>query len=331
MNNFICTAALEKMALRIAAPIPDERAAQRYAALSRHALLNDPRTALPAEPEDLECAPAWALHATAEGRPLHIFCAEPELVAELRRGARALRDAWLEWRELRRIAPSNEDTRENMIARFAEDLFAKLDRMPLSVACEKARWISSERRRRKRAARADEQLFAPQEIYAAPGRVWRRVVSTAELSRIGSEMHNCLAARSGRHNHYARRLAADTARYWVLRDERGAALAVVMLNAPEPRLLEARAPRNAPISRSDPAFRILLDACGIVLPPPRITRRTAPLIEEVAMRLRNGPARAPTNRDPARRDLTHEEFRAIFLGLDRALERDAPIRRLPAR
>jgi hypothetical protein len=319
MNNFICTAALEKMALRVAAPIPDRRAAQRYGALARHALLTDPRTALPASPEDLDCAPAWALKAAAEGRALHVFCPDPDLVSELRRGARALRDAWLEWRDLARAAAAPNDTladtREDMVARFAGELFAKLERMPLDIACEKARWVSGERRRRKRAIRAEEKLFPIEEIFAAPGRVWRRVVSTAELAAIGSEMRNCLAARSGRHLYYARRLAADSARFWVLRDERGAVLAAVMLNAPEPRLLEAHGPRNSPINRSDPAFCALLDARGVVLPPPRTARRhvSAPLVEQVAMRLRDNGARAPL-----RRELNDQAFRDLWLGIDRA-------------
>jgi hypothetical protein len=91
--------------------------------------------------------------------------------------------------------------------------------------------------------------------------------------------------------------------------------------------LEAHGPRNSPINRSDPAFCALLDARGVVLPPPRTARRhaSAPLTEEVALRLLRDGARPPL-----RRELNERAFREIWLGLDRARGAPAPIPRLPA-
>jgi hypothetical protein len=146
------------------------------------------------------------------------------------------------------------------VTAYVSDLFFKIGRMPLEVVAEKARWVARERRKRLRATKAARQLFAPEEICAAPGRTWRRVTSVAELAQLGSELRNCLAARSGRHGEYARQMSVNFASFWALRDEAGAALAAAMIRVSDKRLMETGGPRNARLTRDDPYLDVLIKA-----------------------------------------------------------------------
>ena len=95
-----------------------------------------------------------------------------------------------------------------------------------------------------------------------PGRTWHRIVSLAELWQVGREFHNCLARTSRYIGAYGRRLRDGDAQFWVLRDQTGRGLIVVMVCMLEKRMSEARLPRNGGVHPDDPDLVRLGEAKG---------------------------------------------------------------------
>jgi hypothetical protein len=224
---------------------------------------------------------------------------------QARRHARLVRDALSERDDLKALKPPLPP-RTEMTLRFAEEWAAKMSRMSYDALLEKARYIMAERKARLRAERDAQNLFPPQDIDASPGRVWRRIVSVAELRRAGRDLRNCLAGPSGQRHGYVQRLRDDVTRFWALHDETRIARAVLAVDAASAAVKEARGFRNAPFALEGADFAALAAAGAARAPTPperprlqpqrralaqdeNIRRRTAELLGTFILMRRDGP------------------------------------------
>lgn len=258
MTYLIDPASVLSLSARIAKPIPDAQLRARFADLLAQAFFADPACARLATPE--ECARA------AQTGACHAFDPPRIIVNRARRDARAVRDALQELADLR-AKPAPLKAREILSARFAEEFRRKASRMSYAALIEKAKYLVAERRTRLKTERDETPLFPPSYVAATMRREWRRVISVAELRKVGADLHNCLGGRSGHHRTYARRLSEDSARFWALYEPDGKACAAVMADSNNGRVLEARIVRNAPLDRKDPDYIALLET-GLCKPPP---------------------------------------------------------------
>lgn len=266
MANYLETAAPEHLARRVSGRIRSGDVRRRFTRLAAQTLRADSRNARRLTLKQAIAAPDWARRALAEGKEVHVFEPCAQMVKELRATASALRAAENERDHLRIVPIHLLDAREVQTSIMAEELFGKIHRMSFATIDLKARCIARERRRRMRLARNSKRLFANEEIFAAPGRVWRRVVSISDLSEVGRQLRNCLAGSSDRHAAYARALREDYARFWVLRDENDAALAAVMIDVGLNKIAEAGGPGNAKLGHDDPVVLALVRARALVVP-----------------------------------------------------------------
>jgi len=255
MSNFIDTGTIALAVRAAARPIPHPGAKARFVKVATAALIADPRCAQPASPAALATSPDWARAAAQKGLAVSVFSADPMVMKALRASARALRDAWSELGDLRAMQTLTNEAAITL--RFVEELFAKIDRMSLEIIAEKARWVAARRQVRLRALKNETALFEPSIIAAESGQYWRRVISIADLGRVGAAMNNCLSASSPSHGSYARQLARDSARFWVLETTDGACLAVAMYDVPSGKIREVRGPRNAPFPSEARAYQAL--------------------------------------------------------------------------
>lgn len=262
-NNFVDTNAIDVYARRVASKIPLPAPRERFARVSFDILHDDPRNARPLEALELADAPDWALRDHLLGRAVHAFEPHPESVAPLKYVARALKDTCAELDHFASLPRRALSPRDRVIRQLAKEFVAKISRMSYQAIAEKAGYFRAERLRRLQRLRIDEVLFAREEIFTAPGRCWRRIVSVGELAALGRELSNCLAESSRQHAGFARRLRADRARFWVLRDHSGAGLMAVMTDPVTGRILEARGPRNAHVRHNDSDIAVLIQARGL--------------------------------------------------------------------
>jgi hypothetical protein len=259
-NNFTDASAIDDIARRLAARIPLAPPRMRSARLFTESLRADPRCARALSRTEAKLAPDWARRAFRDGAPVAAFEPHPEAVADLRRIARNIKEACAEFAYLSTAPKEELSTRDVVIRQLAGEFVAKMERMPLDVVAEKARFFARERAQRLKEAKANKPLFDAESVFAAPGRIWRRIVSVGELSSLGREFGNCLAKATRHHLSYARRLKLDQARFWVLRDETGAGRIVAMVETVSGRLVEARGVRNASTPLDHPDLLALLRA-----------------------------------------------------------------------
>ena len=261
-SNFVDEGRIRAYARRVAARIPASAARDRFVRVTLDVLRADPRNARPLEPIEWAEAPDWALREHMSGRAVHAFAPNRDAVAPLRSAAGALKEtcaelAFYEGAPKRTLTP-----RDRVIWQLAREFLSKIQRMSFDAIAEKAERFKAERGRRLAALRDDEILFVREEIYTAPGRGWRRVCSVGELSNLGIELGNCLERTSRQHPGFARRLRADTARFWVLRDTNGVALMAAMTCPVTGRIIDVRGPRNVGVAPDNADLSSLIEARG---------------------------------------------------------------------
>ncbi len=259
-NNFVDVSPISAYARRVASRIPLAPARERFMRVSFEVLHDDPRNARPIEALELAHAPDWALREHLCGRAIHVFEPHPEAVGPMKYVARALKDTCAEIEHYASMPRKMLTARDRVIWLLAKEFVTKISRMSFEAIAEKASYFREERLRRLARLRVDEVLFDREEVFTAPGRSWRRIVSIGELAALGRELSNCLAESSRQHSNYARRLRSDKARFWVLRDHAGAALLAVMIDTVTGRIREARGPRNAHVRHDDGDIAVLIQA-----------------------------------------------------------------------
>lgn len=257
MPNVLDSAPIDALTRKMAAKIPHQGAAARFAKLAFEEMLNEKRNFRAARPDELSSAAAWARREIEAGREVAVFELNRAVVARLRRTARALADTCA---ELDHIVTIREglSARQHAIHHAAAEFIAKIDRASFEIVAARAGVFARERRRRLDEEKATLILFADAEIYAAPGRVWRRIVSVSALWAVGREFRNCLARRTI--NGYGTRLRNGSAEFWVLRDQTGKGLMVAMACGFLGRITEVRGPCNRPVSSDDPDLAHLAEA-----------------------------------------------------------------------
>lgn len=269
MPHLIDAQPVREASAKIAALIPDPAARRRFQSLLIGRLFEDEECARPLLLEELAlCADRVIAHASEA--PLMAFDPPRAKILQARRHARILRDALLERDDLRALKPPLQP-RIDMTLRIAEEWTLKMQRMSYDALLEKARYLLSERRVRLRAERDEQPLFPPQEIAASPGRTWQRIVSVADLRRVGRDLRNCLAGPSGQRHGYVQRLREDITRFWALHDGTRIARAVLAVDTKSGAVKEARSFRNAPFVLDGADFSALVVA-GLCMAPPSIDR-----------------------------------------------------------
>jgi len=250
MPNVLDAAPIDTLARRMAAKIPNQGAAIRFAKLAFEEMLRNRWNFRPALPGELASAAAWARREQEGGGQVVVFLPDRAGLTRLRRIARALADTCLEIDHVERSLAPGPAPRPRALHLAAIEFIAKIDRASFDIVATKARLFARERKRRLDEQRATLILFADEEIFAAPGRVWRRVVSVCDLWALGREFRNCLARRSI--GGYARRLSDGSAQFWVLRDQTGKGLIIAMVCMDLQRVVEARGPFNRTVDADDP-------------------------------------------------------------------------------
>lgn len=263
-HNILDAAPIDAMARRMAAKIPLEGPAARIARLIFEYLSADLRNFRNATAVELLTAEPWARREIAAGRPVLVFASNRASAARVRRFAEAVRDTCAEVDHLTALEPITP--REEELKRAAADFIAKLDRASFETIELKARMFARGYTRRQEDKRAARRLCADEEVFSSPGRVWRRITSVADLWGVGKEFGNCLTRASRHGGGFSRRMTEGDAQFWVLRDQNGKGLMVVMIYMLERRIAEARGPRNAPVFADDPDLAALARAKGFKAP-----------------------------------------------------------------
>lgn len=290
----------ESLAKRLCARIPHSAARKRFTKLLLQEFLSDATCARPLTPEEAEAAPDWVRRKCARGQTVSAFVCSDAMQRRTKAHLRLLRAAIAELAYLDSLPLSETGGAEAALRAQAEDFFQKIARMNYCDIVAKARTLARARTRRQKFARDSRRRFPSHEIYAAPGRVWARIVSVAELGLVGVELRNCLSPGSGRHARYASLLRLDAARFWVLRDHAGTAIAAVMVSVEAQRIVECGARSNARIPRDDPDLAVLVRALGLAeraatfLEPPDLPMAGGVVNLEAVRRLLVGGEPPPT-------------------------------------
>lgn len=287
MPNVLSTVPIGELAERLAAAIPHPAAAARFAKMARDQLFNDERNYRPLTARELKRAPDWAKQAVEDGATVDKFVANRSAVARLRRVAKRLGAI---------CADIDRHTHTNpapAVMPVLREFIVKLDRASFETVERKVLMFEFEREEREAQEIVDKPLYPAVEIYASPGRTWRRILSLGELWRVGREFHNCLA-RASRHNPgYAQRMTHNAAQFWVLRDRAGVGLMVAMASVLDQRICEVRGPRNAIIAHDDPDLRQLALARGLLRPHDPLEPPPAPRPPRPPLSLALNPFDAP--------------------------------------
>lgn len=264
MPNVLDIEPMRAFARRASAKIGDPKVAARFERLAFERLLGDPRNFRPARASELENAPEWAEEAIERGETLCVFTLNRAAAARIHLLARRLDDT-------RKIATTNhgDRPRDAMAVLAARGFLEKIERASFDVIARKALYFS-----RLLAAWAndceDEPVCPGRIVASTHGRVWSRITSVAQLRGVGREFRNCLA-RISCDGSYGAMLIHGMAQFWVLRDQAGVGLIVVMAPAPEAtHFMEIRGPRNAPIFADHIDLVRLAQALGMLPgdPPP---------------------------------------------------------------
>jgi hypothetical protein len=263
--NFIHPEQIKAFATDLARNISIEPVRKRFIKLATEALRADPRNARPLRDKDLEDAPSWLEEARAEGREVMAFAPLTRVRRSLRMKALTVAGACSEVAYLATApaeARSEQDIANNQLAL---EFVRKARRMNLDNLVKRAKHLW--RAECVRLDRRDAKIvhFTAEEIFAAPGRVWRRICSTGELGALGRKMRNCLADYTHYHGRYAKWLRDDLARFWALYDHTGTPLMAVMINTTSLCIIEARGFRNAPVNPDDLDLKALVQARGLTV------------------------------------------------------------------
>ncbi len=280
MPNVLDPAPIDALTRKMAAKIPHPGASARFAKLAFEEMVNEKRNFRAARPDEVPPSAAWARREIEAGREVAVFQLNRAVVARLRRTARALADTCAELNHSETIR-EGLSARQCAIHNAAAEFIAKIDRASFEIVAARARVFSRERKRRLDEERATLILFADAEIYAAPGRVWRRIVSVSALWAVGREFRNCLARRTI--NGYGTRLRNGSAEFWVLREHTGTGLMVAMACMFLGRITEVRGPCNRPVRSDDPDLAHLAEARAWSRPDGR-TRAPVPPPDPAAIR-----------------------------------------------
>lgn len=295
MQNVLDAAPIAALAQRIAAKIPHQGAATRFARLAFDEMLRDARNFRPVQPDQLPADAAWARRELEAGREVAVFVPHRLATARLRVIARALADTLAEIDHFERAIGGGLRTRQHANHLAAAEFVAKIDRASFDVIVAKARLFARLRKNRLDDLKAEIRLFAGEEVCAAPGRVWRLIVSVAELWALGREFRNCLARRYV--GGFGARLRSGGAQFWVLRDQTGKGLAVAMADPLLRRITEVRGPYNRPVSSDDPDLVQLGQARGWCRPNGRsgapAAPAEAPRVHEILLEILRARARQP--------------------------------------
>lgn len=264
MPNFVNEEAIAACAERIVAAIPQPGVAARLNTLFIGALKDDARNARRARPADLWNGPGWALEALAQGLPCDVFHASSAMMQHLTLVAAHVRDACID------MAANENGGGPHALAlkTRAARLIGKLDRMSLADVAAQAKELARTRRAAQRELAEEKDwgaaLYAAESVPAKIGRAWRRVVSIAELHKLGEALDNCLRRDRPQHPRYAQMLRSDEAQFWALYEGKtpiAAAMSFTILQC----VHEVRGPRNARVSPKDPDLRALLRGKGLML------------------------------------------------------------------
>jgi hypothetical protein len=294
MPNVLDPAPIAALTRKMAAKIPHAGAAARFAKLAFEEMVNEKRNFRAARPDELPPEAVWARREVEAGREVAVFQLNRAVVTRLRRTARALADTCA---ELDHFEPIRDglSARQRTICHAAAEFIAKIDRASFEILAARARVFARERKRRLDEEKATLVLFVDAEICAAPGRVWRRIVSVSALWAVGREFRNCLARRTI--NGYGTRLRNGSAEFWVLRDQTGKGLMVAMACGFLGRITEVRGPRNRPVSSDDPDLAHLAEARAWSRSNGRTSARVRPpdhgAIRETLIELLRARSRAP--------------------------------------
>ncbi|WP_395645626.1 hypothetical protein [Terricaulis sp.] len=261
-KNILDQAPIDALARKMAEKIPHTAVAARFARLAFERLRDDPRNFRPATLLELKKAKPWAMREMEAGREVVAFVANRSCAARLRRTAAALAETCAEASFVVDPASPTPSSRDAWLRASATEFIAKIDRANYEVMEGKARLFALERKNRETERLTAVQLYAHEDVYSAPGRTWRRIVSLAELWSVGREFHNCLARSSRYIGAYGRRLRDGDAQFWVLRDQTGRGLIVAMVCMLEKRICEVRLPRNGGVHPDDPDIVRLGEAKG---------------------------------------------------------------------
>lgn len=255
-------APIAESARRLAGKIDDPVVAARFAKLAFEELRADPRNLRPAEAADLAGAPDWARRKFNRGVPLFVFAACRSSLAPLRRVARQLESTCAEAYYLAALPRAELGPRESAMLDVMRDFIAKIAKPDLATLDAKSRLFARERKARLDEARANEAVCAREEMFAAPGLVWRRLASVAEMWAVGAEFRNCMARGSANSANFARQLRGGVGHFFVLRDHMGKGLMVALAYPNQAKIEDVRGPANAMIDADDPSILMLAEARG---------------------------------------------------------------------
>jgi hypothetical protein len=289
---------VRRLAKRVSARIGDPTIASRYEKLAKSRILGNPRNLRPASDAELNRAPAWTRDAIVRGETICVFRSDSSMAARLYTVARRLADTV-------RLAAMERDGKPDLNAAIneARRFLAKFGRANFDTAARKA--LKFSRTVASREGDLDVIDVCPaQSIVLLGGCVWHRIVSVAELRKIGREFVNCLARASSLTGHGAM-LVGGRSQFWVLRDVRGAGLMIACATAPlATHFTEVKGPRNAPIPADHPALAQLGVVIGVAPTPPvppafgEVPAGLLSLIEHLHEAA--GPAHVPRLRQRAR-------------------------------
>jgi hypothetical protein len=261
--NYIHPEEIKAFVTRFAGDISIESVRKRFIKLATDVLRADPSHARPLRSSDFQNAPTWLGEALAEGREVMAFAPMMRVRRSLRLKALAVAGACSEVAYLA-TAPSDALTEQDIAnTQFAREFVRKARRMNFESLVKRAKQLWRAQCQRQEQHDAKIVHFTPEEIFAAPGRVWRRICSTGELGALGRKMRNCLADYTHYHGRYAKWLREDIARFWQLQDHAGVTLMVVMVDTASLRVIEARRFRNAAVDPDDPDLKVLVHARGL--------------------------------------------------------------------
>jgi|CXWL01.1.fsa_nt_gi hypothetical protein len=253
-------APVAEKARAIAGKIDDPVVAARFAKVAFEQLLADPRNVRAAEEADLIGAAAWARRKFKRGVPLYVFSPCQSSLARLRRVARQLQQTCDEALYLGTLGkPSG---RERMMRDLMCEFISKIVKPDFATLDVKSRLFARERKARIDLLRAAEPVCEDEEIYAAPGLVWRRLISVAQMWAVGAEFHNCMARGSANSAAYARHLRSGIGHFFVLRDHTGKGVMVALGYPNLTKLEDVRGPGNVQIDPDSPALVVLAEARG---------------------------------------------------------------------
>jgi hypothetical protein len=260
MPNVLDIEPVRAFARRASGKISDQRIAARFERLAIEYLMSDTRNFRAATAGELEDAPGWTRAALARGDRVDVFKLCRSASQRLHNLARRLADTC-------KFVATDWKGHNAVVINDARDFLEKIERASFEATRRKASYFA----RVLRAwtdTRDVEPVCEERSIGATRGKRWTRVTSVGALRLIGAEFQNCLA-RTVRTNGYGAGLTRGLMQFWVLREESGKGLIVVMADAPRPiRLNEVRGPRNARIPDGDPDLAVLARAIGIRPPPP---------------------------------------------------------------